>query len=158
MHPHLRVAHSAPLSAVGTAEVRGAGNYLGALIARVMTFPRPGSGVPVELVVRETPTGTVWERRFGGDRVRTVQRAIGGYMVEHRGPGRLWFSVSVTDGAVVYESVCASVFGVALPRSMTPRVTGRVSPAEDGWQTQVEVSAPLLGLLCAYSVRMRAKP
>jgi len=57
----------------------------------------------------------------------------------------------------VYESVRASVFGVSLPRSMTPRVTGRVTPTDDGWQTQVEVSAPVFGLLCAYSVRMRAK-
>ncbi len=122
-----------------------------------MTFPKPGSGVPVELDVRETPAGTVWERRFGGDFVRTVQRAIDGYMVEHRGPGRLWLCVSVIDGAVVYESVRASVFGVFLPRSMTPRVTGRVTPTNDGWQTQVEVTTPVFGLLCAYSVRMRAK-
>jgi hypothetical protein len=158
LHPHVRRAHEAPLDAEGIAGVRSANNWVGALIARAMTFPRPGQGVCVELRVRETADGTSWERRFGGDSVRTVQRLNDGHMVEHRGFGQLWFAVTIVEGEVHYETVRASLFGLVLPRSLTPRATGRVIATEDGWQTQIEVSAPLVGLLCAYSVKMQASP
>jgi hypothetical protein len=154
----LRRAHEAPLGATGVAEVRGADNFVGALVARMMSFPRPGGGVPVELDVCETAGGTVWERRFGGGCVRTVQRLFDGHMVENRSVGRLWFSVSLVDDEVRYETARATLFGVTLPKALTPRATGRVTATEDGWQTQIEVTAPLVGLLCAYSVVMKAKP
>jgi hypothetical protein len=154
----LRRAHEAPLTASGLADVRGADNFVGGLVARLMSFPDPGSGVPVALEVYEAADGTRWERRFGGARVRTVQRLIDGCMVEHRGVGQLWFSVSLIDGEVRYETVRATLFGVTLPKTLTPRATGRVTATEDGWRTQIEVTAPLVGLLCAYSVVMKAKP
>jgi hypothetical protein len=151
----MRRAHEAPLVAHGTADVRGAQSALGALIARTMTFPRPGNDVPVHLRVTETATGTRWERRFGAECVRTVQRIVDGHMVEHRDVGRLWFQVSVADGEVRYETVRAVLCGLRLPKPLMPRATGLVVPTEDGWRVRIEVSAPFVGLLCAYDARLR---
>jgi hypothetical protein len=75
-------------------------------------------------------------------------------MVEHRGPGRLWFRVSVVDGAIVYESVRFDVFGVAFPGWLTPRAKGRVSATEQGWVAEIEVQAPVVGLLTGYTATL----
>jgi hypothetical protein len=76
-------------------------------------------------------------------------------MVEHRGPGRLWFRVDATPDEIKYESVRFDVFGIVLPRWMTPQATGRVAPTDDGWQVEIEVRAPVVGLLTGYWAGMK---
>lgn len=115
-----------------------------------MNFPPPGQNVEVRLDVRDVAGGTEWCRRFGGRRVRTVQRLINEHMVECRGPGRLWFRVHATPNEIKYESVRFSVFGIVFPRWMMPRATGRVTPTDTGWQVEIEVRAPIVGLLTGY--------
>ena len=120
-----------------------------------MNFPASGAAVPVRLEVFESPRGTVWARNFDGRRVRTVQRVVDGMMVECRAPGRLFFQVSVVEGAVVYESVRFSVFGLVVPSWLAPRATGRVTATENGWQAEISVVAPVVGLLTGYTARLR---
>lgn len=155
LHPHLRRAHEAPLSAAGVAKVRGAANLIACILARRMRLPRAGDSVTVRLEVTETPRGTEWSRFFGLDATKTVQTVKSGRMVESSGQATITFDVRVSEGSVLYSSVGASLYGISLPRALAPRAKGVVSATVDGWLVDVEIASPLFGLLCAYRAELK---
>lgn len=154
LHPHLRRAHESPLSAVGTADVRGAANPIANFLARRMRLPRAGDAVALRLEVTETPQGTEWNRFFGHSSTVTVQKVESGRMVERGGPATLDFDVCVFEGTVVYKSVGASLYGISLPKALAPRAKGVVSLTNEGWQVSVEINS-VFGLLCAYRAELK---
>ncbi|MBL1150072.1 MAG: DUF4166 domain-containing protein [Armatimonadetes bacterium] len=157
LSPQVRRAHSAPLEAFGSADVQGPTSLLGRAAARLLRLPKPGSEVPVRLTVTETEAGQVWDRRFGEQNFSSVQEIAGGFLAERYGRGTLLLRVFVCNGAVHYEPAGAKLFGITLPKFLSPRVSGVVVATDDGWQVDVEFAAPGLGRICAYQARLSWK-
>ena len=155
LHPHLRRAHEAPLTAGGPADVEPAIGFVCNGLARAMRLPRPGKQQDVKVVVTEIANGQKWDRTFGGQRVVTRQSVQGGHMVERRGAGTIRFRVTVKEDSIVYESVGAALFGISLPKMVAPRAHGVVTPTEHGWSVDVTIESPVFGLLCAYRAVLR---
>lgn len=141
--------------ATGLFDVRhGAGLRAG--LVRLLGLPPAGRAVPTVLTVTSDPAGERWERRFGARDFATDQRAgADGRLLERFGLFELRLDLRVEDETLRYEPAGAGVrlFGhvITIPHWMAPRVAGRVSAEGERARVQIEVAAPLLGLLIGYS-------
>ncbi len=149
LHPDVQRAHLAPLAAEGTLDVEHGAGWSGLLI-HVMNLPGAGRGQRVRLDVTPIGAEVEWTRRIGPSVLRTRQRAIGSLLVEHYGGVRIAFALDVENGALVYRQIWMRAAGVAIPSSVSPRVSARVSPEAGGWR--VEVTVTWRGrLVCRYA-------
>jgi hypothetical protein len=140
LHPHVRRAHVAPLSAAGAVDVEHGSHWLVPLLVSLMRLPAAGPRQDVHLDVSGSAGRMDWVRRIGGTLLRTRQRARPPHVVEQLGPGRLGFALTVEDDALVYRQAWMRVAFVALPRSVAPHVCARVSPTAAGWHVDVTVT------------------
>ena len=155
LHPHVRRAHLAPLHAKGTLDVEHGPGWMSRTLIRLLKLPAAGVRQPVELDVAARGSELVWSRRIGRIVLRTRQRASGSRLVERSGLGRVFFDLSVDDGALLYRQASLRVAGLPLPRSLSPRVTAIVSAAMEGWH--VSVTVRWRGrIVCRYAGAVRA--
>jgi hypothetical protein len=140
LHPAVRRAHEAPLSARGTLAVEHGRQWWTPLLVHVMRLPAAGAGQPVRLEVRSSEARLAWVRQIGSSPLRTVQFAEGPRLVEQSGIGRVTFDLTVREGALLYCQHAFHVAGLRVPRAIAPDMQASVAAAEDGWCVSVEVS------------------
>ncbi len=156
LHPHVRAAHRAPLTATGTFDVEHGRHWSAPVIIWLMALPVAGRALAVRLDVRAARRGVQWIRQIGSSTLLTCQTVADGRLVERSGIGRLAFDLSVVGGALHYRQHAMSVAGVRLPGFMSPRVSASVSPDADGWRVSVSVTWRAR-LVCRYAGRMRER-
>lgn len=110
--------------------------------------------MPVTISVREADGVLHWERTFGASHLTTTQTLEAGLMHETLGANRMTFRVTTVDGCAVYESVESRWRDIRIPAALCPKARGVVSPNGDGWEVTIEVHAPFLGLICAYTATL----
>jgi hypothetical protein len=80
----------------------------------------------------------------------TTQWAHHGFLMEAYGP-TCFASALVLEGATLrYEFRRAWLGGVPLPRWLSPKIEGAVHGAAGGWQLEVHVAGPIVGMLVHY--------
>src|SRR5688572_1818011 len=96
LHPHVRIAHQAPLSAAGYVDVVHGRHLLAPILIWLMNLPQAGSHVPVDLRVTPgdlssdaVPAVMHWKRQIGTHALHTRQFSRNGYLLEESGPGRV---------------------------------------------------------------------
>lgn len=155
LHPNVRRAHEAPLTAEGTFDVVHGTHRFTRILVALMKLPAAGRQMPVTLSVAEAGPFTLrWERKFGQTPLCTHQHAHQGYLVEAMGPGRMVFSLRVADGCLFYDYAAVRFLFVRVPTVLSPRVGVRVSPEPEGWHVDVRVEWHG-HLICEYGGRMR---
>jgi hypothetical protein len=164
LHPHVRIAHEAPLDATGVMDVRHGRHVLTPFLVRAMHLPAEGLGqrVLLSVTVDDAPAqwGDLlrWSRRIGTTLLTTRQFSRNRRLVEESGPGSVEFELFVDDqGSLVYEHTSSRVFRLPLPRAWSPRVRARVSGAPAGWHVEVTVEWRT-HLICAYTGSMQWRP
>lgn len=142
LHPAVRRAHEAPLSARGTLVVEHGARWWTPVLVRAMRLPDAGPSQPVHLELEFAAGGETltWSRQIGSSPLRTTQSAEGGRLVERSGIGRVTFALSVHEGALRYRQQAFHVGGIRVPDPVSPRVHALVSAARDGWSVWVEVT------------------
>lgn len=154
----LRDFHGRP--AGGCAEgvlciTRGSGTLRG-LCADLMRLPAAGAAVPVKLEVRGLANRERWTRDFGAHRLITEQWHRDGLLIEQAGPMRFGFRLTGDETCMVFDMQRSWLFGLPLPRFLSPRVdavvTGHGSCA---WWTVVNVRVPVFGQVVRYEGEMR---
>ena len=161
LHPGVRRAHEAPLTAEGTFDVVHGTHRVTRILVALMKLPAAGRRVPVALRVifgsARTNAGPLtlrWERRIGRTPLSTHQYAHRGLLVEEQGPGRLVFSLHAAHGCLWYEHAALRVLFLPVPPALSPRVRACVSPDPEGWHVDVRVE--WRGhLICGYGGSMR---
>lgn len=78
-------------------------------------------------------------------------------MRERMGLGRMEFAVRSEGGTAVYESTRSTFAGFPVPKLLGLEARGIVAPTQDGWSVEVNITSPLLGLLCSYRAVMTWK-
>jgi hypothetical protein len=150
---NVRRAHAAPLTAAGTLDVEHGSHWIVPLMVALLRLPRPGLALRTLLTVAGSGDVLDWDRRIGSSVVRTRERAVGSWLVEELGLGRIAFELEADHGALAYRQVWARVGGILIPRSLSPHVCARVSPAARGWR--VDVTITWRGhLVCRYGGNM----
>lgn len=159
--PALRRFHCDPRGgrARGTLRVWRGRNPLARLAGWVMGMPAESPGVVVVLWVEVIDGVERWLRTFGGHLLVTRQWAEGPRLVEAVGPTRTVFRLHVAEGTMRFEPLRVRLFGVPLPRWLSPTVTASAGPPGEGsgatsWALCVEVVAPLLGRIVRYEGTM----
>ena len=155
LHPHVRLAHVAPLRATGAVDVEHGSGWLVRRLIRLMKLPAAGLNQPVELDVTEDRSELVWTRRIGESILRTRQRASGSRLVERSGLGRISFTLAVEHGELLYRHSSIQFAGLPVPALLGPRVHAVVSATTEGWR--VAVTVQWRGrMVCRYAGAIRA--
>jgi hypothetical protein len=136
----------------GDFEVRS-GGLLGRMVRAILRMPRPGTQVPVRLLVEPTATGERWLRRFRERRLDSDQRADGDLVVDRFGATEVSFALEASAHGVVMRQVrtvlALGPLRIPWPRVLGPRISGAMT--DDGEiHVAVRVAAPLVGLVISY--------
>lgn len=145
-------------SARGVLRVERGRGPIAKLAGWVMGFPPAGEAVTIELRVATQGGGEVWTRWFSnmqGRAMITRQWRDGTRLVEAAGPSRTWFELaSEPDGMCFVQRRC-TILGIPFPAMLAPRVHARARSRDDeGWEVEVRISLPIVGLLVAYAGRL----
>jgi hypothetical protein len=162
LHPHVRLAHEAPLDAVGAVDVRHGRHALTPFFVRAMQLPAEGHGQPVFLTVTLDDTSPAtgvplmrWSRRIGATLLATRQFSRNHRLVEQMGPGSVEFELRVDEeGSLLYQHAASRFLRLPLPRALAPRIRARVAGATEGWHVEVTVEWRT-HLICAYAGSMQ---
>lgn len=154
--PRLRELHGSAAARCwrGQAEVRRGRGILARGIAALMGFPpeTPRAAVTVSF----TPEGTAerWTRSFDGRPFSSLQSCGAGrdayLLVERFGIARFALALVVDDDRLILVPRRWSVLGVPMPRFLLPRGLSFESEDAGRFRFDVEIAAPIIGLIVAY--------
>lgn len=149
--PSVRAMHSIfrDGGAAGEAHVTGAANSLGALIARIVGFPRAGL-YPLHVTFTEDENGERWTRQFGKDSFASVLGMHDGLLTERFGPLRFLFDLTADDRGLMMAMKGWSAFGIPLPLALAPRSLAAEWEEDGRFHFDVPIALPLIGGLVHY--------
>jgi hypothetical protein len=139
----------------GHADVLRGRGLIARLIGRVMGFPESGSHVPVAVMFSPVSGGERWTRNFGGNVFSSVLspgRGKNAYLLVER-----FGAVSVAMALVIEEKRLNliprrwSFLGMPLPKSLMPSGTSFETEVDGQFHFNVEISAPIVGLIASYN-------
>jgi NAD(P)-dependent dehydrogenase (short-subunit alcohol dehydrogenase family) len=136
----------------GEAEVEGAANRIGGLVAKLFGLPTAASRVPVTVTMEARPEGETWVRDFGGRRFRSALKERPGKGLSERF-GLLTFDLDVpTSKFGLTMSIVAWRLGpIPLPATLAPRTVAREELDGFGrFRFDVTIALPGLGRLVRY--------
>ncbi len=154
--PSLQAMHGAVAgqSASGEASVERGRNSLAQRVADLMGFPQAGERIPVRVRFEAIADGEIWHRDFAGRQFHSVQTEGHGrsqYLIDER-----FGAISVALACVVEEGRLRlivrrwSLFGVPMPRFLSPGGDAFEYEQDGRFHFDVELKAPLIGRLVRY--------
>ena len=139
----------------GKAKVTRGRGVLAKIIAAVFGFPAAGDAVDVSVNVNVTADAEVWTRNFAGKRFSSTQTLGKGkdqyLLVERFGPIPVSLALVVEDGKLFLIPRRWSLFGIPLPRRLLPNGTSFETIKDGQFHFNVEIRAPIIGLIVAYA-------
>jgi hypothetical protein len=141
--------------AQGLAQIDGAANALGRLIARLFRFPHSASDVPTTVRFTSRDGRETWQRDFAGHRFKSIQHMgagrWAGLLVERFGPVAFAMQVPVSAQGLDLKIVAGTFLGVPLPRFCFPVIdAGERVDAQGRFRFDVEIGLRVIGRLVRY--------
>lgn len=138
----------------GFADIRRGSGVLARIIARFIGFPKAGSRVPVTVTFSPEAGGERWTRTFGGKTFASLQSRGSGkndyLLVERFGIVSVALALVVEGDRLQLIPRSWSLLGMPLPRSLMPSGQSFETEADGRFCFDVEISAPVVGLIAAY--------
>jgi len=139
---------------VGTAQIKRGSGLLARIVAVCISAPPSGEKIPVTVTFKPDAKGELWTRNFGGKTFQSHQR-VGSdkntqLIVEKFGPIDVALALVIEGNRLRLIPRRWTAFGIPLPHSLLPR--GNSFEAEEGgcFKFDVELAAPIVGLICSY--------
>lgn len=150
--PVLRAVHGSPggARAAGRFRVTRGRTALARVAAVLLGLPPAGDDIALTLEVRPDGERERWVRDFGGRVVETTQWARDGKLVEASGPGRLGFRLAADARSLRMDCEDAWLLAAPLPGPLRIRAAAVELARDDGWDVDVTIAAPGVGLLVRY--------
>lgn len=147
--PLVRKAHVGSTRLVGDVVVER-GNVIAQLICNL--FGMPPASPKCRLVVLGSHDAEVmtWNRHFDEYPMNSYFYKDGIHLVERLGPIHMKMALNVADGALTYSLDKTQIFGIPIPRFISPRVTAVEQQVDDKYRFSVVVAMPLVGQLVSY--------
>jgi hypothetical protein len=145
----------------GIADVRRGSGVMAKVVSGIMGFPQAGSNVPVSVTFTPENDGERWTRNFGGKIFSSYQMRGSGkndyLLIERFGLMSVALALVVEGDRLHLIPRRWSCLGVPLPKFLLP--TGQSFESEQNGQFNfdVEISAPILGLIVAYKGALERK-
>jgi hypothetical protein len=144
---------------IGTAKVRRGSGLLARIVAHCISAPPSGDDTPVTVTFKPDDQGELWTRDFGGKLFRSHQRLGEGknahLIVEKFGPIDVSLALVMGENRLRLMPRRWSIFGIALPKSLLPKGNNFESQEDELFKFDVELAAPLVGLICSYKGTLR---
>lgn len=135
--------------ASGEAEVIGAANPFGALIARIMRFPAAGRH-PLHVAFIERDGTERWVRSFGPTTFSSWLSLEDGDLVERFGPLRFRFDLPSDHRGLEMRMKAWSLWRIPLPLALAPRSRAREWEEDGRFCFDVPIAVPLVGRIVHY--------
>ncbi|WP_313808706.1 DUF4166 domain-containing protein [Sphingobium sp.] len=135
--------------ATGEAEVAGAANPVAALVARIVSFPRPGHH-KLHVHFSEADGQEIWTRNFGGRQFRSHLSQRGPLLVERFGPFHFAFALPSDDHGLTMVMRRWSLGSFPLPLWLAPRSVAREWVEDGRFYFDVPIKLPIIGQLVHY--------
>ena len=146
----------------GTADIRRGTSWAAALVARVMGFPSAGKAVPVTVEVISRAGSERWTRHFGGKQFSSIlSKGVGKnsyLLVERFGAISVALALLVEGDRLYLVPRRWSCLGIPLPQCLLPAGRSFESSQNGAFLFDIEIAAPLLGLIVAYQGLLRQQP
>ena len=154
--PRVRALHgsAAPRRWAGAATVRRGRHPLARLVAALVGFPRAAPHLPVSVAFSPERGGERWVRRFGDRSFTSVQSAGRGrdqhLLVERFGVAAFALALVVEGDRLLLVPRRWSLLGIPMPRALLPTGASFETERDGQFHFDVEITAPLIGLIVAY--------
>lgn len=154
--PQVQALHegTAPRRWSGVSQIRRGSGMLARVIAAVIGFPKAGANVPVTVAFTPENGGERWTRDFGGRRFSSWQRRGAGrndaLLVERFGLIDVALALVVEGDRLSLVPRRWSCLGIPLPNALLPKGTTFETEVDGRFVFDVEIAAPLVGLIVAY--------
>lgn len=158
--PQVQALHrdAQPCSWRGQADIRRGRGVLARCVAAIIGFPKAGEAVPVTVSFAPERGGERWTRDFGGRRFSSWQRRGEGrndyLLVERFGLIDVAIALVVEGDRLCLVSRRWSLLGVPLPKCLLPNGTTFETERDGQFVFDVEIAAPLIGLIVGYRGRL----
>jgi Domain of unknown function (DUF4166) len=147
--PLVRKAHAGKVRLEGDVVVER-GNAIAQLVCNL--FGMPPASLKCRLVVlgsHDAQTMT-WNRHFDDHPMDSHFYKDGDYVVERLGPIHMKMALEVSDGVLTYSLAKTRIFGIPIPKFISPRVKAVEQQVEDKYRFSVVVGMPVVGMLVSY--------
>ena len=154
--PKVQALHQAPQPSwwSGRAEVRRSTGLLANLIADMMRFPATSRDVPVSVSFETSNEVEHWHRDFAGSkfssRVYAGRGAYEGFLVEQFGVIKVAVDLTQVEDRLHFTTVRWSLLSIPLPRILMPSGESYETEGNGRFHFNIEICAPLIGLIVAY--------
>jgi len=136
--------------AKGTVTVECGRGILRHGMAALLRLPPPGQEIPLQLEVVTENGCERWIRHFGDYCLDTLQWQEGSLLIEKAGLLQFGFRLIVENSALIFQQQFCRLGKVPLPRYAALSISATVSDYDQGWQVEVVINAPILGVITTY--------
>ncbi|MGI9424963.1 MAG: DUF4166 domain-containing protein, partial [Hyphomicrobiaceae bacterium] len=138
----------------GQAQVQRGEGVVARLIGWIIGFPDASPEVPVNVVLAYKPHGELWTRDFAGKTFSSFQQRGTGkdehLLVERFGPINVALALVVDNDRLFLIPRRWSCLGIPLPGFLLPQGQSFETEQDGKFCFDVEIAAPLVGLIVAY--------
>lgn len=137
----------------GEADVEGAANVAGRVLARLFGFPAAARAVPLRVTIEADQTGERWRRVYPNGTMESRMTAAdpaGPSVEEHFGVCRFRLGLEARADGIDMRLTGAWIGRVPLPRFAWPRIAARERAQAGRHVFDVEVGVPVIGRLVGY--------
>ncbi len=143
-----------PVAAVGWLDVERGSSLVNRCLGALLRLPRAGAHQQLQVRIADTDGLERWHRRIGGRRLDSRQRRVGNVLVEYAGPVELRMRMEVTDDRLTLTPLGGALrigrMKIPLPTVVAPHTAAVATSTDDGFEVEVRIWVPLVGLLIAY--------
>lgn len=134
----------------GECRVERGTNMISNLCATILSLPKAGEAVPVEVKFKQEGEKEHWQRSFDGQPFRSLQWQKNNLLYERLNLTTLVFKVIATPEKLSLELQDVRILGVSMLSILHPKVIAQESEVNGKFQFTIHTTLPLTGLLVAY--------
>ncbi|WP_444902500.1 DUF4166 domain-containing protein [Microbulbifer sp. SSSA007] len=126
------------------------GRLLAHFICTLFRFPKQNHSCPLRVECHHTSDGILWMRNFDGLILNSKFASTGDLLVEQMGPLRMYFYPVEVGGTLAYEFIKTRIFGIPLPKIISPRIFAVEYELDGKYYFNVKVTMFAIGKILAY--------
>ncbi|MEM8979048.1 MAG: DUF4166 domain-containing protein [Pseudomonadota bacterium] len=116
-------------------------------VVTLLGFPKPVALAPFSLRISQAADCEIWERQIGPNRLRSEQFATqDGLLAEKMGPVLANTYLKAHAKGIDHIIRSVHVFGVLVPRALSPRISAREWQESGRYRFDVRVRAPIVNV------------
>lgn len=146
----------------GTARVQRGTGLISKALGSAFGFPAPSTQIPVSVQFTPLKDGEKWTRRFGDQCFSSIQKPGTGrndqLIAERFGPITVALALVQKDDKLFLIPRRWSLLGISLPKMLLPSGSSFETQVDGKFHFDVQISAPLIGLIVAYQGELEPSP